>query len=316
MTSVIVICTLDRPAELARCLDAVRRSSRSTPTVWIVDASDGDETRRLAQSSAADFGLPVRYLPAPEIGLARQRNHALALAEREGVDIVHFIDDDTRVLEGYFAEIEAVLGTGDGVAGVGGVVLNALPVTGVALRRLFALYGKRPGRLLRSGRVVFGHVFRPALEDIEVEWLPGCCMSYRLDAVRGLRFDDRLEGYSFGEDFDFSNRLRATGGRLVSRGTALCFHDQSETNRWDARHLAAEQTVLLHRWVVENRRRGFSPLLFWWSFLGELALAVAGLRRPGTSWQTIRGLLAGAATVVADRGEAGPAPGRISSSSG
>ena len=42
------------------------------------------------------------------------------------------------------------------------------------------------------------------------EWLTGCCMAFRKDVFREIRFDERLQrfgGYAMAEDVDFSHRV-------------------------------------------------------------------------------------------------------------
>jgi len=166
-------------------------------------------------------------------------------------------------------------------------------------KRIFLLHSMKPGAMLKSGRNVIGHYPEQGTTPRNVAWLPGCCMSYRLSACRSLRFDDRLEGYSWGEDFDFSNSL-SDDWRLIVEPKATCIHSLSPTNRMEMERLASGRTFLLHRWVTENRGRGYSRLAFWWSVAGEFALRAGhGIYEP-SSRRIASGVLKGASRICVD----------------
>jgi glycosyltransferase involved in cell wall biosynthesis len=82
----IVVCTRNRPALLARCLEALAALDDSDYEVIVVDNGDGDD-----QISELAARFRARYLVEPRAGLSRARN-AGARAARG--DIVAFIDDD------------------------------------------------------------------------------------------------------------------------------------------------------------------------------------------------------------------------------
>lgn len=279
LRQVVAICTRNRPADLQSCLNAITQSGFDGEVI-VVDASDEEmisEVGRVVSASTAS----ARLLIAPEIGLARQRNFALNQCF-ERYDVIHFLDDDAQPSKGYFVAIERQFVEHQDVGGVGGVVLNQEPVRLSALKCLFLLHSGRPGAMLRSGRNVIGHYPWQGDQPRNVDWLPGCCMSYRLSACRGLTFDTRLRGYSWGEDFDFSNRL-ARSWRLAIEPRATCMHNLSPVNRTEAGQLAFERTLILSRWVQENSVYGYSSTAFWWSVLGEISLrGLHGLRDPSS----------------------------------
>jgi glycosyltransferase involved in cell wall biosynthesis len=86
LTVTIVICTRNRPAHLARCLEAVAALKPQPDDVLIVDNSEGClETERLARKFSARY--TIEMIP----GLSRARNRGLAEANS---DIVAYLDDD------------------------------------------------------------------------------------------------------------------------------------------------------------------------------------------------------------------------------
>ncbi|WP_423818444.1 glycosyltransferase family A protein [Salinibacter ruber] len=116
----VVICTRNRPVDLARTLKSVAEQCRAHDRpVVVVDGSDRDDAERTAGvvQSWGDEELPFSYhrhsgRPAG----TRQRNVGVDLLP-ETVRIVHFIDDDVTVHPGYFEALSAVLRTEPNVGG-------------------------------------------------------------------------------------------------------------------------------------------------------------------------------------------------------
>jgi glycosyltransferase involved in cell wall biosynthesis len=263
----VVICTRNRPEDLGRALDAVGSIDPGLP-ILVADASDDD---RLPAIEAIVANCPSASLLVCRPGLARQRNQALdwIAVERPDTPYVYFIDDDTVVLDGYFAAVDAAFAARPEVAGVGGVVIDHPRPRHVGAKRLFLLYGPTPGRVLRSGRPTIGHY--EGDEADSPQCLPGCAMSYRLAHIEGRRFDDRLEGYSLGEDLYFSFALSHAYPLQIARN-ARVRHRFSEENRLSRERLARDKVALFHRFVRENREHGLLLTAFWWSILGDVVL--------------------------------------------
>jgi GT2 family glycosyltransferase len=268
--SIVVICTRNRPEELEKALADVRAVAPSLE-VLVADSSEPEQkvhVRRVVVDTTSCSLLDC----AP--GLARQRNQALDWIrdQRADIQVVHFIDDDTEPASDYFAAVERAFSADPRLGGVGGVVVNQpFPRFQIA-KYAFALYSPRPGIVLRSGRSTIGHY--EGHEAVHAQWLPGCAMSYRLEAIGAIRFDDRLEGYSLGEDLYFSYALSRTHRLTISKD-ARVVHHLSPINRHSAERISRERIELLHRFVRENRDRGLRLSAFWWSVVGEALLHFA-----------------------------------------
>jgi glycosyltransferase involved in cell wall biosynthesis len=276
--SIVVICTRNRSGELGKALADVRAIAPSLE-VLVADSSE-PEQKTAVRRVVADTTSCSLLDCTP--GLARQRNQALDWIrdQRADTQIVHFIDDDTEPEPGYFAAVERAFAADPRLGGVGGVVVNQPFPRFQLAKYVFALYSPRPGVVLRSGRSTIGHYV--GHEATRAEWLPGCAMSYRLDAIGPLTFDNRLEGYSLGEDLYFSYALGRTH-RLTISEDARVVHHLSPVNRHSAERISRERIELLHRFVSENRDRGLRLSAFWWSVLGEAVLHFAhaiGARDP------------------------------------
>ncbi|MFA7430446.1 MAG: glycosyltransferase [Rhodospirillaceae bacterium] len=112
----VVICTRNRPKELARCLKSFATQTRTPDQVVVVDnASDDDSTRLVALAAGAEYVLE------PRVGLDRARN---AGARAARCDIVAYTDDDV-VLDPHWLERLASGFTHAGIWAVTGLVLPA-----------------------------------------------------------------------------------------------------------------------------------------------------------------------------------------------
>lgn len=223
----LVICTKDRPDEVRRCLDTVLPQTRLPDRVLVVDSSDSPATQHVVRTFV-DAIPRVDYVRS-EAGLTRQRNVALDALAAE-TDVVHFVDDDTLLDEDYLASILDVFERRPEAVGVGGRISNLPEHSPRLYRRLLLTDSSRQGALLPSGKNILcfnGSSVRP------VDWLSGCCMSYRRSKLRGLRFDEMRGGNGIGEDVDFSARA-ARVGPLLWTPHAVLEHRQSQVNRYDA----------------------------------------------------------------------------------
>ena len=267
MSPLVVVCTRNRPDDVRSVLSHVRAVSPQAAILVADSSDDGDKAQVEAVVAEVDGCWLLDCTP----GLARQRNQALEWIRRRRPEtsIVHFVDDDSEPMPGYFKAIEDRFATTPELGGVGGVIVNQpLPRFRIA-KYAFWLYSRRPGVVLRSGRSTIGHY--QGYEARAADWLPGCAMSYRLDMIGDLRFDDRLEGYSLGEDLYFSFALSRRHPLTIAED-ALQVHHLSPVNRQSAERVSRERIELLHRFVRENHDRGLRLYAFWWSVVGEALL--------------------------------------------
>jgi GT2 family glycosyltransferase len=296
---IAVICTKDRPNETEMSCAAAHAASPHMP-ILVVDASTTDQTQRVCKRLTHQHGsaLTLVYRKARRPGLARQRNEAVAACRELGIDIVHFIDDDTEVSPGYFDAIERRFLQDPTVVGIGGIINNQPTIDWLPVRSFFLLRSRRRGSVLRSGRNMLGQYPDTQASD-HVDWLNGCSMSYRLTAFDHVMFDDRLKGPSLGEDYDFSFRL-SRKHKLAVEPEARCIHHVTPTVRSSRRAVARQGTENTYRWVIENRALGMSRLAFWWATFGDVVLHAAGwvIRRRTDSLQEILGVLEAATAIV------------------
>jgi glycosyltransferase involved in cell wall biosynthesis len=112
----VVVCTRDRPEQLAGCIERLKQLDYPSLEIMIVDNStDPKETRAVVESAG------VTYTRVPGKGLSRARNAALALAATRWVA---FTDDDCRPERNWLKELVRPL-QDTNCASVTGLVLPA-----------------------------------------------------------------------------------------------------------------------------------------------------------------------------------------------
>ena len=277
LSSELIICTRNRADALGDCLASVRQSRLVPERVLVVDSSDDDATEQLVVKAAAEGVVDLLYVRGPR-GLTLQRNLGMSLL-RPDTDVVHFVDDDVVVEDGYFEAIIEAFAADERVVGVGGKITN-VPRPRLTRLRAWMMLGGRQGTVVPSGHNIMMTDFTV---DTPVEWLSGCAMSHRVNRVRGLAFDERRTGYGMGEDVDFSMRA-AERGSLVWTPSARLEHRQGD--RGPDYYFVMSRAGVKHRWTLGCDRLGRVRRVWVvygtvaWSMHGALVALARGDLRP------------------------------------
>jgi GT2 family glycosyltransferase len=203
-TLAVIVCTRDRPRQLAHTLDALQCERAAIDELVVVDQS--------AEPLAAQDGVTV--IRDGGRGLSRARNLALA---RTSAAWLAFVDDDCRPQPGWGAALREEIAAHPDVAMIcprvdagplpGGDYLEVttFPVARAALRR---------GRRTHPARLGFGV----------------CCVVRRDVAERLGGWDERLgpgaAGFPAADDMDFNYRVLRSGGAAWVTPRPRAVHDQ------------------------------------------------------------------------------------------
>jgi glycosyltransferase involved in cell wall biosynthesis len=236
-THTIVVCTRNRVKTIKEFLShLVKLKNIERVKILIVENSD-DECSLAEIASFIEISLIknveiIRSSP----GLARARNVAL---QKVTTDLVHFLDDDLELPVEFIKlmdEADALFPLAAGFAPY--IVKRSLEdKLGDPLRvsRFFKLLQKNECKLSKSGRARW--LVTPG-KIMPADWLPGCCMTYRTSAIKGMKFDENLElgplgGYALGEDLVFSHQLSKTNN-IFALGNIIVFHnlEPNERTNW------------------------------------------------------------------------------------
>jgi glycosyltransferase involved in cell wall biosynthesis len=258
----VAVATLDRPAGLARCLEALLAGSVLPGEILVVDQGASATTEPLLDRLRT-AAVPLRHLVQAGHGLAASRNAALRAAHGR---ILAVTDDDCVPHSRWVAEIVDAFSAGD-VAAVTGPVL---PLGGSSDGREVSL------RLDRSDRRFSGRM---------PPWRVGTGGNFAarrsaLAAIGG--YEERLGTGSpgrAGEDLEVVHRLLRRGEIVLYRGDAVVLHArQTARRRWATRWTYGHGVGAFLGMRLRGRDGSAPRLLAEWVAMRGRRLA-GGLRR-------------------------------------
>ena len=212
----LVICTRDRPADLARCLASIPQQTRPPDQVIVVDnRSISSEVEAVCRTA----GVQYIYEGRPGLDIARNTGAALATG-----DIVAYTDDDV-VLHPHW--LERILAAFDHP--------RILAVTGLVLPAELATpaqwHFERHWSFGRGfHRIDFDEKFfsRDTFHVAEVWKIgAGASMAFRKSVFQDIgRFDERLDVGAAGcsGDSEFWHQVLSAGGVCRYEPSAVAFH--------------------------------------------------------------------------------------------
>jgi GT2 family glycosyltransferase len=206
-TAAVVICTRDRPAQLARTLAAVRDQAEAA----------GFELLVVDQSQTPLAGDGVRVIADHGTGLSRARNVAMHASDARWLA---FVDDDCRPEPGWAAALAEVLAADPPAAMVcPHVEAGPAPAPDYVEVTVFPVRREvlRQGRRVHPGRLGFG-----------------ACTVVRRDVALDLGgWDERLgpgaPHFPAADDMDFNYRLLRAGHAALVTPRPRAVHDQWRT---------------------------------------------------------------------------------------
>lgn len=183
MTISVIIPTYQRFEELRRCLQALASQMRAPDEVVVVVRDTDEETRGFLDRAKVNHpNLRIANVTTP--GQVSALN--AGLVEAKG-DIIAFTDDDTVPHSDWLRLIEGHFQADPRIGAVGGrdwcYINNQL----LGEKRLIV------GKLFWFGLLMDNHHLGTG-KPRQVDHLKGANMSFRKEALSGIRFDERLRG--------------------------------------------------------------------------------------------------------------------------
>ena len=205
MNLTVVVPSYKRVADLQRCLKSLAAQTRLPYEVVLIVRFDDDET--LAVASEWEYRLPISVVRVKLPGQVSALNAGLDAVAGE---IAVITDDDAAPRPDWLKRIEDHFNSDPKIGGVGG--------------RDWVHHGSNVdertadlvGRIEWYGRIVGNHHLGQGFAR-DVDILKGANMSYRMDAISGIRFDCHLRGRGaqVANDMAFSLAVKRNGWRLV-----------------------------------------------------------------------------------------------------
>jgi hypothetical protein len=191
----VAIASRGRPDEIAEVVALLRAQSHEPHQIILSVVSEADVgSLRLDPSLRIIYGTP---------GLCAQRNRALDALPPDA-DLVAFFDDDYLPAPHALRGAAALFENHPTVTGATGILIaDGINSAGISFEEALSLIED----------------YAPAQKDRpeilrDQDGLYGCNMIYRVSALHGLRFDERLPLYGWQEDIDFANRMSRRGRQV------------------------------------------------------------------------------------------------------
>ncbi|HEY1595638.1 MAG TPA: glycosyltransferase [Thermoleophilaceae bacterium] len=243
MTSVAVLVpTWRRPEDLARCLHTLRVQRRRPERVLVVRRADDQPTGNVL---AAQSELPLTEVLVERPGQVAALNAGLDALDE---DVVAITDDDAAPRPDWIEQIAGWFARDGRLGALGGrdwvyhgreLQDGAEPTVGTV-----AWYG----RFLSFHHLGAG----PARE---VDFLKGANMSFRREAIRSLRFDERLrgDGTEYLNDWAFTLAVKRGGWKVVYDPAVAIDHYEGARTAGDARSVGGGRRSAVERQVAHQR---------------------------------------------------------------
>lgn len=237
---IIGIPTVSRADILRATVEAITEQTR-LPDLVLICVATPDDANGL---DGMKLPFAVRILISAK-GLTRQRNRILN--ELDPTDLLLFLDDDFLMAPDYLDQMEQVFDQNPDVV----LTTGTLIADGILGPGLDHYSGQR---ILAKGLSV-----PPSRELNPAHTGYGCNVALRMAPIlkNNLFFDERLPLYSWLEDVDFSNRLRACG-RFVRPGMLRGVHLGTKTGRTPGVYLGYSQIAnpcyLIRKGTITRKR--------------------------------------------------------------
>lgn len=298
----VVVCTRDRLADLARCLDRLLDLDAPPAEIIVVDNSADGSARTVVAARP-----PITYLHEPRAGLSIARNAGLRACRGE---LIAFTDDDTEPLPGWTAELVRAFDAAETWA-----------VTGLVLPATLETEAQQDFQFVMGG---FGGGFIPVRFDAEffTRSLPHGCQVWRIGAGANMAFrrsalaavglfDERLGAGAAGcsEDSEIWYRILAAGGGCLFEPRAVVLHHHRADPAGLRRQLRAYMRGHVAALVVQydrhrhrgNLKRIFGQLPMYLVGVGGRCLLEGRTRRLGLLWEEAIGWFGGLSYLLRPR---------------
>lgn len=237
MLITVLIPTYRRPQELERCLAALQKQTRLGDEILVI-VRNTDVTTQSFLGTFNSKPLPLTMIEVTVPGVVAALNAGLKKVQG---DIVAITDDDAAPHADWLARIETQFLSDARIGGVGGRdwIYHG--------RELEIGTHKTVGKVQWFGRVIGNHHLGVG-EAREVDFLKGANMSFRREAIAGLRFDERMRGTGaqINNEMAFCFALKRAGWKLV-------YDPKIAVNHYPAKRFDEDQRRQFHKIAWTNK---------------------------------------------------------------
>jgi GT2 family glycosyltransferase len=213
----VAIPTLNRPAELTRCLESLFQGTVLPAEVLIINQGDSHVVESVLKHVRSQYSLPIIHWPQPPKGLSAARNIASSQAK---CPVIAFTDDDCVPASNWLAHIDQIMTVVPNIDGVTGSILPFEQETS----GLFPIS-------IRTGQK------SKTFQGPTLPWQVGSGGNFAIKRDWLLRiggYDERLGVGSPGqaaEDTDLFYRLLRAGAVIQYEPGAVIYHERQDATR-------------------------------------------------------------------------------------
>jgi glycosyltransferase involved in cell wall biosynthesis len=204
MTISVIVPTYNRVEALLNCIKGIKRQTRYPDEIIVVVRNTDECTlKRLSTTSIKN----LKIILIEQTGVIAALNFGI---EQSAGSIVVLTDDDTVPHVDWLEKIENYYRIESNVGGVGGrdiVHSRGKPIPAIK---------QNVGIIKPYGRIIGNHHIGVG-KAREVDILKGANMSFRRDAIKGLKFDERLKGTGAQvyNEMEISLSVKKKGWKLI-----------------------------------------------------------------------------------------------------
>ncbi|WP_454193079.1 glycosyltransferase family 2 protein [Paenibacillus sp. Marseille-Q7038] len=266
MTISVIVPTYNRVEALLNCIQGIKRHTRYLDDIIVVVRKTDEYTLKCLSINSIKN---LKVVLIEQIGVIAALNFGI---EQSMGSIVVLTDDDTVPYVDWLEKIENYYLTQKNIGGVGGrdiVHSRGKPIPAVK---------KKVGIIKAYGRVIGNHHIGIG-NAREVDILKGANMSFRKDAILGLKFDEKLKGTGAQvyNEMEISLSVKKKGWKLIYDPQLCVNHfpaerfDEDKRNEFNETALfntAHNETYTLLKHLNWNRRLLF---ILWIILVGSKA---------------------------------------------
>lgn len=264
----VIIPTVGR-STLINCLNSILDQTRIPDQILVIDGS----RRNLVEELSKEY---------PRVDVIKQtsQNRSVVEALNLGIantrgDIAAFIDDDAVAQRDWLMQLVRPYEVEDRVGGVGGFpVITSSEETDLDVQEVLTGFNEATSRIIKVAGAVYSSFFQENLPFLrlshcgvcvveprgvpdtisDVDFMIGCNMSFRMDAIRMIGgFDDGYIEHGECVEVDACVRLKETGFRILLNPKAIVYHSISKEN---AIRSIRGRSRNLYYFVAKNSRTG------------------------------------------------------------
>jgi glycosyltransferase involved in cell wall biosynthesis len=268
----VLIPTYRRSQNLKHCLEAIKEQSQLPDEILLVVRDTDKETQNFLQSFNT-VSLPIKVIYVFGPGQVSALNAGINMSTG---DILAITDDDAAPHKDWLEKIKNHFLNDPKIGGVGGrdwIYINGKLIDSTCSPGASNIVGL----ISWFGRAVGNHHLGEGFVR-EVSILKGVNMSYRREAIRGVKFDERLlgSGAQFCNDMAFSLSIKRLGWKLIYDPAISVDHfpgdrfdeDQRDEFNFEAcKNLAFNETLT----VLDNLKGQYIIYAVWAVLIGTRA---------------------------------------------